>query len=75
MASTVPIGLDTCMRSSTTHEGAGKMMHLQCNSGEGEPYVRCPGAEPHHLNHSGRVGAIASVGQGQLLMRTTASTA
>jgi hypothetical protein len=34
-ASTVAMGLDTCTISSTTPEGAGTMMVLQCKSGEG----------------------------------------
>ena len=34
-ASTVAMGLDTCTISSTTPEGAGTMMLLQCKSGEG----------------------------------------
>ena len=33
--STVAMGLDTCTISSTTPEGAGTMMLLQCKSGEG----------------------------------------
>jgi len=34
-ASTVAMGLDACTISSTTPEGAGTMMVLQCKSGEG----------------------------------------
>jgi hypothetical protein len=34
-ASTVAVGLDACTISSTTPEGAGTMMVLQCKSGEG----------------------------------------
>lgn len=34
-ASTVAMGLDACTISSTTPEGAGTMMILQCKSGEG----------------------------------------
>lgn len=40
-ASSVAMGLDTCTISSTTPEGAGTMMLLQCKSGEGgEDYER-----------------------------------
>ena len=39
--STVAMGLDACTISSTTPEGAGMMMVLQCKSGEGgEDYER-----------------------------------
>ena len=41
-ASTVAMGLDTCTISSTTPEGAGTMMVLQCKSGEGAPDYERP---------------------------------